>query len=143
MYILTQHVYISIVCFIKLTSSNGYKSRKFVSLIDAPYFKNAFAPGASIRRNTVHVMYNILIELIFVLGKNVLIYPICFLQICSGFLKTVTKDFKFFPAVQKWNRYTPCYHVNIVHKSPPCCHINIVHKSPSYKALLLQCKEAF
>ena len=48
-------VYISIVCFIKLTLSNGYKSRKFVSLIDAPYFKNAFAPGASIRRNTVHV----------------------------------------------------------------------------------------
>ena len=45
-------MYISIVCFIKLTSSNGYKSKKFVSLIDAPYFKNAFAPGASIRRNT-------------------------------------------------------------------------------------------
>jgi hypothetical protein len=38
---------------IKLTSSNGYKSQKFVSLIDAPYLKNAFAPGASIRRNTV------------------------------------------------------------------------------------------
>ena len=36
-------------------ASNGYKSQKFVSLIDAPYFKNAFAPGASIRRNTVHV----------------------------------------------------------------------------------------
>jgi hypothetical protein len=46
------HVYKSI-CFIKLTSSNGYKSQKFVSLIGAPYFKNAFAPGASIRRNTV------------------------------------------------------------------------------------------
>ena len=46
-------MYISIVCFIKLTSSNGYKSQKFVSLFDAPYFKNAFAPGASIRRNTV------------------------------------------------------------------------------------------
>ena len=46
-------MYISIVCFIKLTSSNGYKTRKFVSLIGAPYFKNAFAPGASIRRNTV------------------------------------------------------------------------------------------
>jgi hypothetical protein len=46
-------VYISIVCFIKLTSSNSYKSRIFVSLIAAPYFKNAFAPGASIRRNTV------------------------------------------------------------------------------------------
>ena len=45
-------MYISIVCFIKLTSSNGYKSQKFVSLIDAPYFKNAFALGASIRRNT-------------------------------------------------------------------------------------------
>ena len=44
-------MYIYIVCFIKLTSS--YKSQKFVSLIDAPYFKNAFAPGASIRRNTV------------------------------------------------------------------------------------------
>ena len=51
-------VYISIVCFIKLTSSNGYKSWKFVSLIDAPYFKNAFAPGASIRRNTVYTNFN-------------------------------------------------------------------------------------
>ena len=53
-------MYISIVCFIKLTSSNGYKSQKFVSLIDAPYFKNAYAPGASIRRNTVswNTMYN-------------------------------------------------------------------------------------
>jgi hypothetical protein len=30
---------------IKLTSYNGYKSQKFVSLIDAPYFKNVFAPG--------------------------------------------------------------------------------------------------
>ena len=50
-------MYISIVCFIKLTSSNGYKSQKFVSLIDAPYFKNAFAPGGSIRRNTVHQCY--------------------------------------------------------------------------------------
>ena len=49
-------MYISIVCFIKLTSSNGYKSQKFVSLIDAPYFKNAFAPGASIRRNTVNII---------------------------------------------------------------------------------------
>ena len=38
---------------IKLTSSNGYKSQKFVSLIDTPYFKNVFTPGASIRRNTV------------------------------------------------------------------------------------------
>jgi hypothetical protein len=38
---------------IKLTSSNGNKSQKFVSLIDAPYFKNVFAPRASIRRNTV------------------------------------------------------------------------------------------
>jgi hypothetical protein len=43
---------------IKLTSSNGYKSQKFVSLIDAPYFKDVVAPhvvapGASIRRNTV------------------------------------------------------------------------------------------
>jgi hypothetical protein len=27
-------------------ASNGNKSQKFVSLIDAPYFKNAFAPGA-------------------------------------------------------------------------------------------------
>ena len=50
-------MYISIVCFIKLTSSNGYKSQKFVSLIDAPYFKNAFAPGASIRRITVFVVF--------------------------------------------------------------------------------------
>jgi hypothetical protein len=41
---------------IKLTSSNGYKNQKFVSLIDAPYFKNVFAPGASIRRNTVYVI---------------------------------------------------------------------------------------
>ena len=49
-------MYISIVCFIKLTSS--YKSQKFVSLIDAPYFKNAFAPGASIRRNTVFFIGN-------------------------------------------------------------------------------------
>jgi hypothetical protein len=40
---------------IKLTTSNGYKSQKFVSLMDAPYFKNVFAPGASIRRNTVPV----------------------------------------------------------------------------------------
>ena len=40
---------------IKLTSSNGYKTRKFVSVIDAPYFKNAFAPGASIRKNTVYI----------------------------------------------------------------------------------------
>jgi hypothetical protein len=38
---------------IKLTTSNGYKSQKFVSLMDAPYFKNVFAPGVSIRRNTV------------------------------------------------------------------------------------------
>ena len=49
-------MYISIVCFIKLTSS--YKNQKFVSLIDAPYFKNAFAPGASIRRNTVFFIGN-------------------------------------------------------------------------------------
>ena len=41
---------------IKLTSSNGYKSQKFVSQIDAPYFKNVFAPGASIRRNTVCIV---------------------------------------------------------------------------------------
>ena len=39
--------------FHQINLINGYKSRKFVSLIDAPYFKNAFAPGASIRRNTV------------------------------------------------------------------------------------------
>ena len=53
---------ISIVCFIKLTSSNGYKSQKFVSLIDAPYFKKAFAPGASIRRNTVYIKSNGMID---------------------------------------------------------------------------------
>ena len=39
--------------FHQITSSNGYKSWKFVSLIDAPYFKNA-----SIRRNTVYTNFN-------------------------------------------------------------------------------------
>jgi hypothetical protein len=53
MYIDIARVYFYSQTDIKLTSSNGYKSQKFVSLIDAPYFKNVFDPGASIRRNTV------------------------------------------------------------------------------------------
>jgi hypothetical protein len=66
MYIDIARVYFYSQTDIKLTSSNGYKSQKFVSLIDALYFKNVFAPGASIRRNTVYFFSVFLFKCFFI-----------------------------------------------------------------------------